>query len=88
MLGFIIGLASGTVQFLLLLKYTGSAKKGKAGIKTILFLVTQFLLPFTVLVAYAIFLGDDILLVVAGMAAVIVVGSLIRFFIVSRAGKR
>jgi len=87
MLGFIIGAASGIVQHILLSKINGSGKRGKVVVKTLLFLLTQFLLPFTVLLLCAFFLTNELLLVVIGMA-VAIVASLIIKFIISKKGKR
>jgi len=87
LLGFVIGAVSGTVQFFLLSKFTGFITGGKSGKKTILFAVTQFLLPFAVLVLCAFLLSDELLLVGIGMAAALIVCAAVRFFIVSRASK-
>jgi len=88
MLGFIIGAVSGTIQSLLLPKFTDSAKSGKVGKKTLLFIATQFLFPFIVLLLCAFFLMDELVPVVIGMAAAIIICSLIKFIIATKAGKR
>jgi len=86
-LGFVIGAVSGTVQFFLLSKFTGAVTGGKSGKRTVLFAVTQFLLPFAVLLSCAFLLSDGLLLVGIGMAAALIVCAAVRFFITSRAAK-
>jgi len=86
-LGFVIGAVSGTVQFFLLSKFTGAVTGGKSAKKTALFAITQFLLPFAVLLACAFLLSGGLLLVGIGMATALIVCAVVRFFIVSRANK-
>ena len=88
MLGFVIGAVSGTVQYFLLSKFTGSVTGGKFGKKGVLFAITQFLFPFTVLFISAFFLSAELLMIGIGMAASLVVCALVRFFMVSKAGKK
>ena len=88
MLGFIIGAVSGAVQFFLLSKFTGSLTGGKFGKKAVLFAISQFLLPFTVLLLCAFLLSDKLLLVVGGMAAVLIGSAVIKFIITSRTAKK
>ena len=89
MLGFAIGAVSGVIQFFLLSKFTGAITKGKVGGKTVLFVVTQFLLPFAVLFLCAILLGVEALMMVGiGIAAALIISALIKFFFFSKsAGK-
>ena len=87
MLGFIIGAVSGIVQHILLAKFTGPGKSGKVVKKTLLFLLTQFLLPFTILLLCAFFLTNELMLVVIGMAVAIVASLIVRF-IISKKGTR
>ena len=88
MLGFFIGAASGTVQYFLLSRFTRSVTGGKFGKKGVLFAITQFLFPFTVLLICAFFLSAELLMIGIGMAASLVVCALVRFFIVSKTGKK
>ena len=88
LLGIVIGAASGTVQYFLLSKFTGSVTGGKFGKRTVLFAITQFLFPFSVLVICALFLSTELLMVGIGMAASLVICAVVRFFIVSKAGKK
>ena len=89
MLGFFIGAVSGAIQFFLLAKFTGFLTRGKISGKTVLFLITQFLLPFIVLLSCA-FLGlvDELLFVGIGMAAALIICATVRFFIVSKSDKK
>jgi hypothetical protein len=85
--GFIIGVISGTIQFWLLSKFTGSVVKGKISGKTILFAVSQFFFPFAVLLISAIVLLESLLWTGVGMGAALVVSAVIKFLIVSGAKK-
>lgn len=87
MLGFIIGAISGLVQYWLLSKFTGNVTRGKASGKTVLFAITQFLLPFVVLVGVAFLLPDDLMFAAIGMASALIVGAVIKFFFASKAKK-
>ena len=90
MWGIFIGLASGALQFFLLLKFTKIITGGKFGSKAVVFGITQFLLPFVVLLLSAFFLGDNILgegflmWIGIGMAAALVICAIVRFIIVSK----
>jgi len=89
MLGFIIGAVSGVIQFFLLAKFTGAVTKGKISGKTVLFVITQFLLPFAVLFICAILLGVEALMMVGiGIAAALIISALVRFFMVSKSSKK
>jgi hypothetical protein len=85
LLGFIIGAVSGVVQFWLLSKFTGSVTKGKFGGKTVLFAITQFFLPFAVLLISALLLLESLLWTGVGMGTALIVSAVIKFLIASRA---
>jgi len=84
MLGFFIGVITGIVQYLLLMKFTGAVSKGKMTGKTVIFAVTQFLFPFTVLVICAFFLVDSLMLIAIGIAAALIICAVTKFVITSR----
>ena len=84
MLGLAIGVASGVVQFYLLMKFTGSITGGKPGGKTVLFALTQFLFPFAVLLLCAFFLHESLMMIGIGMAAALIVSAVVRYIIVSK----
>jgi len=86
-LGLIIGIASGLVQFILLYKFITTVTGGKMGSKTIIFAVTQFLLPFTVLLLCGFFLPDSLMWVGIGMASALIISSGIRFYIYAKSDK-
>jgi len=86
-LGFIIGAVSGIVQFFLLSKFTSSVTGGKSGKRTVLFAITQFLLPFAVLVVCAFLLSSELMLAGIGIAAALIICAAVKFFIVSKAKK-
>ena len=89
MLGFLIGLATGSIQFFLLSKFTGALTKGKINGKTVLFIITQFLLPFAVLLVSAIFLGVEALMMIGiGIATALIVCAVVKFIFVSRTAKK
>jgi len=79
MLGFIIGVASGAIQYFLLTKFTGSVTSGKLTNKAVLFGLVQFLLPFTVLVGIAFLLPDELMLAAIGMGGALLVSAIVRF---------
>ena len=83
-IGLFIGIATGVVQFLLLLKFVLSVTGGKFGNKTVLFGITQFVFPFAVLVACAFLIGDKLLWVGIGIASALIICAVIKFIKVSR----
>ena len=87
-IGFCIGAATGAIQFFLLSKFTGAATGGKSGSKTVMFALTQFLLPFVVLVVSAFVLKSSLLPIGIGIAASLVICAIIKFVIYSRTSKK
>jgi len=87
MLGIAIGVVAGVIQFFLLMKFTGAVTGGKFNKKTVLFAITQFLLPFAVLLICAFFLEGELLLVGIGIASSLVLCAVVRFIMVSKAKK-
>ena len=87
MLGVSIGVVAGVIQFFLLMKFTGAVTGGKFNKKTVLFAITQFLLPFAVLLICAFFLEGELLLVGIGIASSLVLCAVVRFIMVSKAKK-
>jgi len=83
-LGLFIGVISGTVQFFLLSKFTGTITKGKLTNKTVLFALTQFLFPFAVLVVSAFFMPDSLMWIGIGMGAALLTSAIVKFVISSR----
>ena len=89
MWGILIGIASGALQYFLLLKFTKIITGGKFSSKAVVFGITQFLLPFAVLVLSAILLGDVLgenflMWIGIGMAVSLITCAVIRFIIVSK----
>ena len=86
-LGLIIGIASGLVQFILLYKFITTVTGGKMGYKTVIFAVTQFLFPFAVLLLCGFFLTGSLMWVGIGMAASLIISAGIRFYIYAKSDK-
>ena len=80
----LVGIATGAVQFYLLFKFVTSVTGGKAGIKTLLFALTQFLFPFAILVICAFLLPASLMWVGIGIAASLITCAIVRFIKVSR----
>ena len=94
MLGIIIGIVTGVAQYFLLLKFTTAVSGGKFSKKTVLFAVTQFLLPFTVLLLSAFLLGEEILgrnflmWIGIGIVAALIICAVVKFLLISKATKQ
>jgi len=92
LLGFVVGAASGILQFWLLSVFTAAATGGNAAAgskfnyKTVLFAVLQFLLPLLVLLACALLLFESLLWAGVGMAASLIICAVARFLISRRQG--
>ena len=93
MLGIIIGVVTGVAQYFLLLKFTTAVSGGKFNKKTVLFAITQFLLPFAVLLLSAFLLGEEMLgrnflmWIGIGIASALITCAVVRFLVVSKATK-
>ena len=88
LLGSIIGAASGVLQFWMLSKFTKAVTDGGFDKKAVMFGVIQFFLPLAVLLGCAFLLDGALLWAAAGMAAVLIVASFIKFLLArSSAGR-
>ena len=83
-IGLVIGIASGFIQFLLLFNFVTSVTGGKMGRKTVIFAITQFLFPFTVLLLCGLFLIDTLMWVGIGMGAALITSAVIKFFVLGK----
>ena len=81
LIGLIIGVVSGVVQFWMLAKFTKAVTGGGLDKKAALFGVCQFLLPLIVLLGCAFLFYNALLWAAIGMIAVLVVCSTIRFLL-------
>ena len=88
LIGLIIGVVSGAVQFLMLGKFTGSVTEGSFSKKTALFATAQFLLPLAVLLGCALLFRESLLWAAIGMTVALVSCAVVRFFISNAAGKK
>ena len=79
-----VGLATGVVQFLLLYKFVTSVTGGKAGIKTLIFAITQFLFPFVILLTCAFMLPGGLMWLGIGTAASLVTCAVIKFVFMTK----
>jgi len=80
----VVGLATGVVQFLLLYKFVTSVTGGKAGSKTLLFAITQFLFPFAILVICAFILPSGLMWLGIGAAASLVTCAVVKFVFMTK----
>jgi len=87
-IGFLVGAVTGVVQFFLLSKFTTNATGGKSPSKTVLFALTQFLLPFSVLLISAFLLDGNILPIGIGIAAALIVCAVVKYLIYTRTTKK
>ena len=84
MVGLIIGVVSGLLQFRLLTGFTRVVSCGGISHKAVFMGASQFLLPFIVLLGCAFVLGDSLLWAAAGMVIVLVVCSFTKFLAAHR----
>jgi hypothetical protein len=84
MLGLIIGVISGVIQFLLLQRFTSVLSTGKFTKKTVIFAITQFLFPFAVLVVCAFLISDSLMWIGIGMALALITCAITKFLIMSK----
>ena len=82
--GLLIGLVTGAIQFFLLFKFVTSVTGGKSSTKTIIFAITQFFFPFVILVICAFLIGDSLMWVGIGIASALIIGAIIRFVFASK----
>jgi len=80
----IVGIATGVVQFFLLYKFVTSVTGGKAGIKTLIFAVTQFLFPFVILLTCAFLLPGGLMWLGIGAAASLITCAVIKFVFMTK----
>ena len=66
-IGFFIGAISGSAQFWMLSKFYGHGYTAKRSVYTVMFILSQFLLPFILLLATTMILTDGAMLVGIGM---------------------
>jgi len=79
-----VGIATGVVQFLLLYKFVTSVTGGKAGSKTVIFAITQFLFPFVILVIFAFLLPSGLMWLGIGAAASLVTCAVVKFVFMTK----
>ncbi|MDR2600085.1 MAG: hypothetical protein LBC73_07395 [Oscillospiraceae bacterium] len=80
-LGFLVGILTGVLQYFLLSIFTGAVSGGKFGKKTVLFAIAQFMLPFVVLLISAFILDGNLLLVAIGAIIALITCAVTRFII-------
>jgi len=78
-LGLLIGVATGIIQFFLLKKFTGAVSMGRITNKTVIFAITQFLFPFAILVICAFLLPGNIMWVGIGIGAALITCAVIKY---------
>lgn len=88
LIGLIIGVFSGVVQFLILGRFTGAVTGGSFDKKAALLAVSQFLLPIAILFGCALIYRDGLLWAAVGMTVALVSCAFVRFFISNSGSKR
>ena len=83
-IGFMIGVISGAMQFIMLSKFTSSVTSASFNKKTVIFAVIQFLLPLVVLVGCAFLIEGGLLWAAVGMSASLMLCAVTRFFLSNR----
>lgn len=78
-IGFIIGIIAGFVQFLMLFKFTSSVTGGGFSGKSVIYAVIQFLIPLAVLLLCAFVFRELLLPTAIGITVSLVSGAIIRF---------
>ncbi|MDR2590519.1 MAG: hypothetical protein LBC71_06000 [Oscillospiraceae bacterium] len=78
-LGFLVGIFTGVLQYFLLSIFTGAVSGGKFGKKTVLYAIAQFMLPFAVLLISAFLLEGNLLLVAVGAIIALVTCAVTKF---------
>ena len=86
-IGLLIGIAAGVVQYILLFKFITSITGGKASSKTVIFAITQFFFPFVILVLCALFWDTSLMWIGIGMAAALIVSAIIKSVFISKSAK-
>jgi len=81
--GLLIGAVTGVIQFFLLTKFVFAVTSGKFGNKTVLFAVTQFLFPFTILILYGFLFRESLMWAGIGMASALIISAVIKFVVFS-----
>ena len=82
--GLIIGIVSGVVQFLLLAKFTSSVTGESFNKSSALFAIIQFALPLVVLVGCALFIDGSLLWAAIGMTVTLMLCAFVRFILSSK----
>ena len=77
--GLVVGVASGLLQFWMLVRFTKAVTGNGLNKKSILLGISQFLLPLAVLLGCVFLLRDSLLWAASGMAAVLIVCAVARF---------
>jgi len=86
MIGLVVGVISGTIQFLLLKRFTALATGAGIDIKCVLLGLSQLLLPFAVLAGIAFLRRQDIIWTGVGISVSLMIGALAA--VVSRLRKK
>lgn len=87
LIGLIIGIVGGTLQFLLLSIFTKAITSGSLTTKNVLLGFLQFFMPIGVLVGVAFLRRQDLLLAGIGIISALIIGALTKFIINGRKGR-
>ena len=81
LIGLIIGVVAGVLQFWMLLKFTKAVTGGNLDNKTVFLGIGQFLLPLAVLLICAFLLSDALLWAAIGIVGTLLLCGIVRFLI-------
>jgi hypothetical protein len=86
-LGLVVGVVSGLAQLYLLFRFTKAVTAGGIDLKCVALGLAQFFIPFAVLLLSAFLIRRSLLWVGVGIAAALVVGSIILFIRIKGRGR-
>ena len=84
MIGLLIGVAAGVLQFWLLTKFVKGLTTGAVDISYILLGLVQFILPLGILVGVAFIRREDLLWAGTGIAGALIVGAVLKYIVFAR----
>lgn len=85
MVGLVVGVAAGGIQFWLLTKFTARITSSAGmNLRSIFIFLLQFLLPLGVLVSIAFLKHSDLLQAALGIIGMLIIGTILKYVIITR----